>query len=317
MSTAVLCMAAVALVGWSTSLVLAGVLPWLARVRARITGAAHARLVLVLIAAPAILSVVAVAVSLLPSIGVGHDHCQIHGSHHPHLCFAHATGPVGVLAGLLSSALLLRLLVAGARVASAVREGWRTGRALEQAGSRARGATVIHERGSHAFVVGMLRPRVFLTQELVERTGPDELEAVLAHEAGHARRRDPLRRVIARLALAFHLPGVGFRLEEELALAHELAADEHAASSVGDPDLVAETIVRIARRRHADRAAVAAWGGGADLSTRVHRLLAGAPRRDLPSARIVTATLVAVVVIVGVAGDQVHHALETLLGLIS
>lgn len=316
MSTAVLCMAAVAVVGWVTSILVAGALPWLVRLRARITGAAHARLVLVSIAAPAVLSVLAVGVSLLPSIGLGHDHCHVHGSHHPHLCFAHATGTVGVLAGVLSVALILRLAIAGLRVTSAVREGRHTARLLAEGASRARGATVIAERGSHAFVVGLLRPRVYVTQELLERTADDELEAVLAHEAGHARRRDPLRRVLARLALAFHLPGAGARLEDELALAHELAADEHAASAVGDPSLVAETIVRIARRRHTDRAAVAAWGG-ADLSTRVHRLLAGAQRRDVPSAGVLTAVLIAVVAILGVAGDQVHHALETLLGLIA
>jgi hypothetical protein len=58
------------------------------------------------------------------------------------------------------------------------------------------------------------------------------LEAVLAHERHHARRRDPLRLCVARvLAHAlFMLPGFGRLLESQQAMA-ELSADESAISA--------------------------------------------------------------------------------------
>jgi hypothetical protein len=48
---------------------------------------------------------------------------------------------------------------------------------------------------SSAFCAGLLRPRVFVTGGMVAALADEELEAVLVHEAEHARRRDPLRRL--------------------------------------------------------------------------------------------------------------------------
>jgi Zn-dependent protease with chaperone function len=50
-----------------------------------------------------------------------------------------------------------------------------------------------------AFCAGLLRPQVYLTTATAT-LGANELAAVLAHEAAHARRRDPLRRLITRAA---------------------------------------------------------------------------------------------------------------------
>ncbi|WP_268893425.1 M56 family metallopeptidase [Nocardia terrae] len=49
-----------------------------------------------------------------------------------------------------------------------------------------------------AFCAGLLRPRIRVTTGLVERLSATELDAVLLHEAEHARRRDPLRRLVFR-----------------------------------------------------------------------------------------------------------------------
>ena len=54
--------------------------------------------------------------------------------------------------------------------------------------------------GCTAFCAGLLRPRVYATAAVVTTLAPAELDAVLSHEAAHARRRDPLRRLIARAA---------------------------------------------------------------------------------------------------------------------
>jgi hypothetical protein len=70
-----------------------------------------------------------------------------------------------------------------------------------------------------AFCAGLLRPRVFVTSGMVASLADDELDAVLVHEAEHAHRRDPLRRLAGRAAadVLFWLPlivggrGAGWR----------------------------------------------------------------------------------------------------------
>jgi Zn-dependent protease with chaperone function len=85
-----------------------------------------------------------------------------------------------------------------------------------------------------AFCAGLLRPRVVVTSGMVAALAAEELEAVLVHEAEHARRRDPLRRLAGRAAaeVLVWLPLVGWwtsrRLEEA-----ELAADRAAIDRVG------------------------------------------------------------------------------------
>jgi Zn-dependent protease with chaperone function len=85
-----------------------------------------------------------------------------------------------------------------------------------------------------AFCAGLLRPRVFVTSGMVAALAPEELDAVLVHEAEHARRRDPLRRLARRAAaeVLVWLPLVGWWTSRRLEDA-ELAADRAAIDRVG------------------------------------------------------------------------------------
>jgi Zn-dependent protease with chaperone function len=87
---------------------------------------------------------------------------------------------------------------------------------------------------SSAFCAGLLRPRVFVTAGMVASLADEELAAVLVHEAEHARRRDPLRRLVGRAAadVLFWLPLVGWWSRRRLEAA-ELAADRAAIDRVG------------------------------------------------------------------------------------
>lgn len=77
-----------------------------------------------------------------------------------------------------------------------------------------------------AFCFGLLRPRVVLTSGLLDRLNPDEQAAVVWHEAQHARVREPLRCLLARLAVStfFWIPALADLLERYL-LTKEIAAD--------------------------------------------------------------------------------------------
>jgi hypothetical protein len=97
-----------------------------------------------------------------------------------------------------------------------------------------------------AFCAGYLRPRVYLSTGLIERLSEEELHAVVAHERHHLRRRDPLRRLIAR-ALAdglFFVPILGRSSERYIALG-ELAADEAAVDAVGARRPIAAAFLKV------------------------------------------------------------------------
>jgi Zn-dependent protease with chaperone function len=85
-----------------------------------------------------------------------------------------------------------------------------------------------------AFCVGVVRPRVIVTTELVERLEVDEIVAVLLHEREHLQRRDPLWRAAWRAAseLLWHVPLVEWWSRRRLELS-ELAADRAAMERLG------------------------------------------------------------------------------------
>ncbi len=87
----------------------------------------------------------------------------------------------------------------------------------------------------YAFCTGLWQPRIWLTAGLVDLLSEAELAAVLAHEAEHRRRRDPLRLMISRALQAafFFLPAVG-DLARATELQQEIVADQAAVTRLGD-----------------------------------------------------------------------------------
>jgi Zn-dependent protease with chaperone function len=129
-----------------------------------------------------------------------------------------------------------------------------------------------------AFCAGLLRPRVYVTSAMVVSLADQELDAVLVHEAEHAHRRDPLRRLAGRAAadVLFYLPLVGWWSRRRLEDA-ELAADRAAIRQVG------RTPLARALRATAPPVAPAA-GAGFDGAgpARVTQLLGDPPPRRRP-----------------------------------
>jgi hypothetical protein len=90
-------------------------------------------------------------------------------------------------------------------------------------------ALVVDDERPQAFCAGLFHPRVYVSSSAVAMLDESALEAVLAHEAHHARCRDPLRLAVGRvLAHAlFFVPGLHELVRRQQALA-ELGADESA-----------------------------------------------------------------------------------------
>lgn len=77
-----------------------------------------------------------------------------------------------------------------------------------------------------AFCFGLIRPRVVITDGLLSRLDSDEQAAVVCHEVHHARSREPLKCLTAKLVTSafFWLPILADLLDRYL-LVKELAAD--------------------------------------------------------------------------------------------
>ncbi len=146
----------------------------------------------------------------------------------------------------LSALLLVTLALASAggfmRTLSTYRREWRLLAALPLApagdGALARLARVADvplyvtpARRPAAFCFGLLRPRIVITSGLVERLSADEQAAVVWHEVAHARSREPLRCLFARLAANtfFWIPLLRGLLDRFL-LVKEIAADRRAVA---------------------------------------------------------------------------------------
>ncbi|PYS93464.1 MAG: hypothetical protein DMF64_04470 [Acidobacteria bacterium] len=147
-------------------------------------------------------------------------------------------------------------------------------------------------------VVGALRPRLFIAQQLFDALSPVELSAALAHERGHLVARDNLKRTLLRACRdVLLLVPAGRTLDRAWAESVEAAADEHAAQ-VGDAATaleLASALIKIARLIPTD--AQPAMPAGAfligefadgNLAWRVRRLaqLAGAPTRRRAPAHV-------------------------------
>jgi len=109
-----------------------------------------------------------------------------------------------------------------------------------------RRVAVVAGTAPRAFCAGLLRPRVCVTAPALARLAPDELRAVVEHEACHARRRDPLRLAVAQIAA----DGFGFvapvrRLTARQAAVADLAADAAAVAALGSPRPLAAALVQL------------------------------------------------------------------------
>ena len=162
-----------------------------------------------------------------------------------------------------------------------------------------RGAVVVPDAQPRAFCAGLLRPRVYVSAGAVALLDEAALDAVLAHERHHARRRDPLRLAAGRvLAHAlFFLPELRHLVERQQALA-ELSADESAV------DGVPAKASALARAMLSFSDASTSGGGGGIDPARIDYLLGEPPSWRFPAllcgaAVGVLALLVTVAVLAG------------------
>lgn len=118
------------------------------------------------------------------------------------LMLIHAAGTCAVLVWLAAGVLRLRRLARGAAV---LRDGPlydRTRAVARRLGVRAPRELLVSPAPVPPMAFGLFRRRVMLPASVVAALGPEQLEAVLAHELAHHARRDTLVTAVQWLALA-------------------------------------------------------------------------------------------------------------------
>jgi len=135
-------------------------------------------------------------------------------------------------------------------------------------------------------VVGIFRPTLLLPEGILESLTPPQLEAVLAHELAHIRRRDNFTAALHMLIEAvfwFHplVWWIGARLIAE----RERACDEAVLSLDNQPRDYAEAILNVCKLYVESPLACAAGVTGSDLKKRIHTILTGCAADQISLAK--------------------------------
>jgi len=152
-------------------------------------------------------------------------------------------------------------------------------------------------------VVGILRPVLLLPQGITERLTPRQLQAILAHELCHVRRRDNLTAAIHMLVQAvlwFHpfVWWIGARLLEE----RERACDENVLELGNASVTYAEGILKVCQLYVETRLPCVAGVSGSNLKKRIEVIMSHPVAKPLTTARrTLLATTTAAVFVLPVA----------------
>ena len=202
------------------------------------------------------------------------------------------TGVLGLILGALAAAVLILTAVSARRQLRASRRFVRALPVRERRRLDGVAVTVVEDSKPRAFCAGLLRPRIYVSTATVAQLNDDELQAVLAHESHHARKRDPLRVFLGRMIgdSLFFVPAAR-RLGGRYAALAELAADRAAVRATGDPAPLASALLSF---EAADPAVVGI------APERVDHLMGESARWELPAA-LLGWGLAAVVAVAAVA----------------
>lgn len=142
----------------------------------------------------------------------------------------------------------------------------------------------VHDSLAEPCLCGVADPAILLPSRWLASASRVEVDAVLAHELAHARRRDPLWNLFQRVieALLFFHPPVQW-LSRSLRRQGEFAADRLATRLIGDPLPLARALEALARLRidpAPPRPVVAALGPDPDaLLGRIQELIGMTPQQ--------------------------------------
>jgi bla regulator protein blaR1 len=163
-------------------------------------------------------------------------------------------------------------------------------------------------------VFGIWSPVLILPEGITERLTPVELEAVLAHELCHVRRRDNLTAAIHMVVeILFWFQPLVWWIRTRMVEERERACDEEVLQQGGAAEVYAEGILKVCKFYLNSPVRYVSGVTGADLKKRIEQIVANRIGRGLGLGRsmmLVTAGFVAVAgpVVVGTLNTAPGHA---------
>src|ERR1035437_9921340 len=135
-------------------------------------------------------------------------------------------------------------------------------------------------------VFGIRKPVLLLPEGITGRLTPAQLEAVLAHELCHLRRRDNLTAAIHMVAeTIFWFHPLVWWIRTQLVAERERACDEAVLRLGREPQVYAEGILNVCRSYLESPLHCVSGVTGADLKKRIQAILAGRAADDLNFAK--------------------------------
>ena len=275
---------------------------------------------------PPLLGVI-VAVSLavysaFPGWLGGVDHCDTHG-HHLHLCLIHGgewssrTWALALVSGLSALA-----VVRSAQLIEATMRGRRRLRTVERSSQRIEDGEIPVFRAPSSrpfcFVAGLRSPRIFVASSLWDNSSVEEREAMLGHEHGHIENGDIWRSTTLSFFALFGAPILASHFKRLWSDATERLCDRMSADRSGDSTAIATALVNMVRAPQMIGALSFVPTPGA-VENRVVAVLTQERTGQPLATRLLhfSVALIAVATITSaVIADPLHHALESLFGLI-
>jgi uncharacterized protein (TIGR03435 family) len=149
-------------------------------------------------------------------------------------------------------------------------------------------------------VFGIRKPVLLLPEGITDRLTPPQLEAVLAHELCHVRRRDNLTATIHMLVEAiFWFHPLVWWIRERLVEERERACDEEVLRVTSEPEIYAEGILNVCRFYLASPLTSISGVTGADLKLRIAAIVANRTADSLNFGRILLLATAAVAAVAG------------------
>jgi Zn-dependent protease with chaperone function len=222
---------------------------------------------------PAVLSVLFVAVLFLPSYWRYEPREFVEG-------FDVSLTTLAIAATVIIGSAVARGVTAWRRAARRTAGWMRAARPLALTGI-SMPAFAIDTDAPIMALVGVLRPRLLITQPVLDALTDEELSAAVAHELGHRRALDNLKRLAMRAAPdLLSATRVARALERRWAVASEHAADRGAGDGDRARCALAAALVKVARLTPPVTPIgepISALVDGGDITSRVQRLLDDAP----------------------------------------
>src|SRR5262252_4111193 len=223
----------------ATTLASIPVLRLVAGIATRVRAATAANLLFTVRALPLLVSLIASLGLALPAFLEFEPH-STRENPGPALLLLGASGLLITLAVLLRFARIVQLTLA-------LERKWLADASALRASFNGIPVFRVNHSRSLVAVVGVFKPRIFVSRDVADLLSEEELEAALSHELAHVRASDNLRNFVLKLTRgpkAFRLPS---HIDSLWASTSELAADERAIAQGASAMDLSSALVKVGR----------------------------------------------------------------------